>query len=181
MNKTARFILGIAFFALLLIFCVASFYVWLYPSGSDADWHGYGAYGEYRITRSDPQSPSKELQPGDRIIAINGVKVAEHAGALGAEYHLPPGSRYAMTVERNGQEQTFTWQTIPRRRGPFPWNLLIPLLFWLSGLLVLSLKAEDRQAWLLALMLGSFSTLLSCGFEGEANTNWLRALVTCHR
>ncbi|HJZ80110.1 MAG TPA: SpoIIE family protein phosphatase, partial [Pyrinomonadaceae bacterium] len=120
-------------------------------------------------------------RPGDKIIAINGVKVAEHAGVLGDEYHMPPGSRYSMTVERNGQELTFTWQTIPRQRGPFPRGKLIPLLFWLSGLLVLLLKAEDQQVWLLSLTLGSFSTLLGGGIPGDMPADWLTLLVALAR
>jgi phosphoserine phosphatase RsbU/P len=180
-SKQVRLIFGGAFFALLLAYCAASFYVWFYPPGSDGGWHGSGDFGKFHITYIDPQSPAKDLRPGDKIIAINGVKVAEHAGVFEDEYRLPPGSRYSMTVERNGQELTFTWRTTPRQRGSFPWNKLIPLLFWLSGLLVLSLKAEDLQAWLLALMLGSFSTLLSGGFEEEITATWLALPVALAR
>jgi phosphoserine phosphatase RsbU/P len=175
-SKQVRLIFGGAFFALLLAYCAASFYVWFYPPGSDGGWHGsgaFGAIGEIHITRVDPQSPGKDLRPGDKVIAINGVKVVEHAGILNVEYRLPPGSPYSMTVERQGQELTFAWQTVPRQRGPFQWFNLIPLLFWLSGLIVLSLKAEDRQAWLLALMLGSLSTLLSGGWQEEISANWI--------
>src|SRR5215813_1493012 len=148
-SKQVRLIFGSAVFALVLVYCVAGFYIWLYPPGSDGAWNGRGSYGEFYITRIDPQSPAKDLRPGDKIIAINGVKVAEHASVVGDEYRLPPGSRYAMTVERDGRELTFTWQTIPRLRGSFPFNKSISLLFWVSGLIVLLLKAEDQQAWLL--------------------------------
>jgi phosphoserine phosphatase RsbU/P len=177
MNSRVRFILGIAFFALLLVYSAASFYVWLYPPGSDAGWYvsdyASDGFGEFQVSQIDPQGPAQELRPGDKIIAINGVNAAEHAGVLNDEYRLAPGSPYSMTVERNGQEMTFAWQTIPRRRGSFPWNKLPPLLFWLSGLIVLSLKAEDRQAWLLALMLGSFSTVLNYHWQEEIATKWL--------
>src|SRR4029079_3940868 len=142
---------------------------------SDAKWNGSGAYGEFHITRVDPQSPAKDLLAGDKIIAINGVNVAENAGALGDEYHLPPGSPYSMTVERQGQSLTFTWRTVPRVRGPFPFIQTITFLFWLSGLLVLLLKAEDKQACLLAFMLGSNSTLLGGNFPGDMPANWLSA------
>ncbi|MCI0351121.1 MAG: PDZ domain-containing protein, partial [Acidobacteriales bacterium] len=178
MNSRVRFILGIAFFALLLVYSAASFYVWLYPPGSDAGWYVSGGFGDrptrpFQVRQIDPQGPAQELRPGDKIIAINGVNAAEHAGVLNDEYRLAPGSPYSMTVERNGQEMTFAWQTIPRRRGSFPWDKLMELLFWLSGLIVLSLKAEDRQAWLLALMLGSFSTLLNTHWQEEIATKWL--------
>jgi serine phosphatase RsbU (regulator of sigma subunit) len=180
-SKQVRLILGGVYFALLLVYCAASFYIWLYPPGSDGGWHGSGSYGEFHITRTDPQSPAKDLRAGDKIIAINGVKVAERAEVLGDEYRLPPGSPYSMTVERNGQEMTFSWRTIPRQRVSFPYNKLIALLFWLAGLLVLSLKAENQQAWLLALMLGSFSTLLGGGFPGDMPTDWLTLLVALAR
>src|SRR5262245_25020925 len=173
MNSPVRFILGIAFFALLLVYSAASFYVWLYPPGSHGGWYYSGGFGEFQIRQIVPQGPAQELRPGDKIIAINGVNAAEHAGVLNDVYRLAPGSPYSMTVERKGQEMTFAWQTIPRRRGSFPWRKLMELLFWLSGLIVLSLKAEDRQAWLLALMLGSFSTALNYYWQEEIATRWL--------
>jgi sigma-B regulation protein RsbU (phosphoserine phosphatase) len=174
MNSPVRFILGIAFFALLLVYNAASFYVWLYPPGSFAGWYVSGGFGEYQVGQIDPQGPAQELRPGDKIIAVNGLKIANYPRAIDNEYRLPPGSRYAMTVERNGQEMTFAWQTIPRRRGSFPWDKLVSLLSWLSGLIVLSIKAEDRRAWLLALMLGSFSTLVNYGgWQGEIATRWV--------
>jgi sigma-B regulation protein RsbU (phosphoserine phosphatase) len=180
-SKQVRLIFGISIFALLLFYCAAGFYIWFYPLGSDGGWHGRGAIDEFYITEVDPQSPAKDLRPGDKIIAINGVKVSENAGVLGDEYRMPPGSRYSMTVRRDGREMTFTWQTIPRPRAPFPWSRLISLLFWLSGLLVLSLKAEDRQAWLLALTLGSSSSMLGGGFPGDMPKDWLTLLVALPR
>jgi serine phosphatase RsbU (regulator of sigma subunit) len=180
-RKQVRLILGGCFFALLMFYIVASVYIWLYPSGSDGAWNGEGNFGEYRITRVDPQSPAQELRAGDKIIAINGAKLSDHPEALGDEYHLPPGSPYTMTVERQGQEMTFTWQTIPRKRGPFPYGRFIPFLFWLAGLFALLVKAEDRQAWLLALMLGSNSTLLGGGFPGDMPANWLTLIVALSR
>jgi serine phosphatase RsbU (regulator of sigma subunit) len=180
-RKQIRLIFGCAFFALLLIYCAASFYIWFYPPGSDGGWNGTGAYGEFRITGVAPESPAKELRPGDKIIAINGKDLAENPGAVGDEYHMEPGSLYTMTVERQGQNMTFSWQTTPRARGPFPYNKTISLLFWAAGLFVLLLKAEDRQAWLLAMVLGSNSTMLGGGFPGDMPANWLSLLVSLAR
>jgi sigma-B regulation protein RsbU (phosphoserine phosphatase) len=180
-SKKLRLIFGIPFFALLMIYCVAGFYIWLYPPGSDGGWRGHDAYGEFYQDRIDPQSPAKELRPGDRIIAVNGKNLAAHPGAIGDDYRMPPGSPYSMTVRRDGREMTFTWRTVPRPRRQFPWGKLIALLFWLSGLLVLSLKAEDRQAWLLALMLGSSSSILGGGFPLVMPVDWLTLLVALAR
>src|SRR5262249_38210576 len=135
MNSRVRFILGIAFFALLLVYSAASFYVCLSPPVSHGGRHYSGCIGEIQVRQIDPQGPAQELRPGDKIIAINGVNAAEHAGVLNDVYRLAPGSPYSMTVERKGQEMTFAWQTIPRRRGSFPWRKLMDLLFWRSGLI----------------------------------------------
>jgi phosphoserine phosphatase RsbU/P len=180
-SKKLRLIFGIPSFALLLVYCVAVFYVRLSPPGSDGGWRGTASWGEFYITRTPPQSLATELRPGDKIIAINGKTLAAHPGAVGDEYLLPPGSPYSMTVRRDGQEFTFAWRTIPRPRAAFPWGNLIGLLFWLSGLLVLSLKAEDRQAWLLALTLGSSSAILGAGFPTDMPANWLTLLVALAR
>jgi serine phosphatase RsbU (regulator of sigma subunit) len=180
-GKKLRLIFGIPFFTLLLVYCVAGFYNWLYPPGSDGGWNGTSQWGKFYISQIDPQSPATELRPGDRIIAINGKNLTTHPGAVGDEYLMPPGSPYSMTVWRDGRELTFVWRTTPRQRGPFPHGKLIALLFWLSGLLVLSLKAEDRQAWLLALTLGSFSTLLGGGFPTDRPADWLSFVVSLAR
>ncbi|MBO0860414.1 MAG: hypothetical protein J2P21_18435, partial [Chloracidobacterium sp.] len=83
--KKLRLIFGIPFFALLIVYCVAGFYIWLFPSGSDGGWHGHGALGEFYIDRTDPQSPAKDLRSGDRIIAINGKNLAAYPGAIADE------------------------------------------------------------------------------------------------
>jgi hypothetical protein len=54
-SKTLRLVLGGAFFALCVFYWFASFYIWLVPQGSNADWHGSGAFGDYRVTEVDPQ------------------------------------------------------------------------------------------------------------------------------
>jgi sigma-B regulation protein RsbU (phosphoserine phosphatase) len=176
--KKLRLIFGIPFFALLAVFWVTDFYFWLYPPGSDGGWRGNFAHaGEFYIDRTDA---AIGLRSGDRIIAINGKDLAAHPRAVGDDYHMAPGSPYSMTVRRNGQELTFTWQTVPRRVD-FPRKRLIALLFWLTGLLVLSLKAEDRQAWLLALMLGSSSSILGGGWPTAMPADWLTLLIALAR
>src|SRR5262245_34254962 len=140
-GRKLRLIFGIAFFALLQVYCAGGFYIWLFPPGSDAGWHSYGRYDEVYVGQIDLQGPAKELRVGDKVIAINEINLAKHPGAIGPEYRLPPGSPYSITVLRDGRELTFTWQTVARRRGPFRQGKLVALLFWLSGLLVLLLKA----------------------------------------
>jgi sigma-B regulation protein RsbU (phosphoserine phosphatase) len=181
MSKRLRFILVISFFALMLVYCVAGFYLDLANLGSVDGWRGSGSNGEYYITEADPQGPAKELQLGDRILAINGVSVIDDPGGLGFSSRVPPGTPYTITVKRAGKELTFSFQTIPRPPAKFPWARLTPLTFWLTGLLVFLLKAEDRQARLLALMLGSFSGLFGGGVSPSLLPEWLALLVALAR
>jgi hypothetical protein len=83
-SKQVRLIFGGSFFALLLAYCEASFYVWFYPPGSDGGRHGSGDFGKFFITYIDPKSPAKDLRPGDKIIAINRVKESLLANAHAA-------------------------------------------------------------------------------------------------
>jgi sigma-B regulation protein RsbU (phosphoserine phosphatase) len=181
MSNRLRLILVISFFALMLVYCLAGLYLGLANLGSEDGWRGTGSYGQYYITASDPQGPAKELRKGDRIMAINGVGVTDDPRGLGLSNRVPPGTRYTMTVLRDGQEQTFTLHTIPRPPAKFPWSRLVPILFWLTGIFVFLLKAEDQQARLLALMLGSFSGLLGGGLSTDAMPEWLALLVALAR
>ena len=106
-SKKLRLIFGIPLFALLLVYCAASFYIWLYPPGSDRGWDCIGQHGEFYISRIDPQSPAKELRSGDRIIAINGKRLADYPGALGDD---SPEIRYASldSLQFNNFSHTIT-------------------------------------------------------------------------
>jgi phosphoserine phosphatase RsbU/P len=172
-SNQARHILFIGFFVMMLTFCVTGLYQDLVRPGSDDGWRGTGSYGEYYITEADPNGPAKELRKGDRMVAINGVDLTADPRMLSLSSRVSPGTRYTMTVLRNGQELTFTLQTFPRPPGKFPWSRFVPLLFWLTGIFVFLLKPEDQQARLLALMLGSFSGLLGGGANVDALPNWL--------
>lgn len=173
-----RFIAVLAFFGLMLTYSVAGMYLDIVRPGSDDGWRASGAAGVYHITGTDADSPAHGLlQKGDQILAINGVNIAQDPTGLSYAVRVPPGSTYTMTVRRNGQELTFNLKTIPRRPAPFPWNRLIPPLFWLTGLFVFLLKPEDRQARLLALMLSSFSGLLSGQPPLDSLPLWLGTAV----
>ncbi|MBO0721794.1 MAG: PDZ domain-containing protein, partial [Blastocatellia bacterium] len=180
MNKRLRLIFIIGFFALMLVRCLAVTYQNIVNPGSENGWDCMGPYAECTIVRVDPQGPSKDLQPGDLILAINGVRVAAHNRLLSYINLLPPGATYSITVRRAGRELTFTIHTVPRTAG-FPWQRLVDLAFWLTGLLVFLLKSEDRQARLLALMLGSFSGLLGGGGYLGFFPDWLVLLIALAR
>src|SRR5262245_40915829 len=181
MSKNVRLILVISFFALMLVYCLAGLYEDLANPGSSDGWRGTKSNDEYIITEADPQGPAKELRAGDRILSINGVNVIDHPRELGFSYRVPPGTPYTITVKRAGQELTFAFQTVPRPPTKFSGSRLVPLSFWLTGLFVFLLKAEDRQARLLALMLGSFSGLLGGGITIAIFPDWLALPIALAR
>jgi phosphoserine phosphatase RsbU/P len=177
-----RLILVLAFFSLMLTYSVAGLYLDLVRPGSDDGWRGTGSAGVYHITGTDADSPAHGLlRAGDRILAINGISVNTDASVLSYSSKVAPGTPYTMTVLRDGMELTFSLHTIPRRPAPFPWGRMIPPLFWLIGLFVFLLKPEDQQARLLALMLGSFSGLLSGNLGTESLPSWLAWMVALAR
>lgn len=185
MNKHVRSILVLGFFAMMLAYCVTGLYLDLADRGSLDGWNCSSAnspsISECYINRVEPGGPAQELRPGDLVLAINGVSISEDSRLLNLSHRLPPGTRYTMKVRRDGQELTFTFQTVPKPPAPFPWSRLTPLTYWLTGLLVFLLKTEDRQARLLALMLGAFSGLLGGGVDTGYLPDWLNLLVALAR
>jgi hypothetical protein len=72
--------------------------------------------------------------------------------------HLPPETSYTLVVRRAGQTQQLTVRTASRPLWPktidvLAWLLLV--VFPLTGLIVFWLKPDNKQALLLALMLGT--------------------------
>lgn len=181
-SKNLRQAAILAFFGLMLSYSIVGLYLDLVRPGSDDGWRGSGTAGVYHIIGTDEDSPAYgRLRAGDQILAINGMSVATDPTMLGLAGRVPPGTRYTITVKREGQELTVELRTIPRRPAPFPWGRLIPPLFWLTGLLVFMLKPDDQQARLLALMLGSFSGLLAGNLQLDVLPGWLALLTALAR
>jgi phosphoserine phosphatase RsbU/P len=159
-----RLILGGLFFALMFFYLGATLYFHVFEVGSYTGWNGYSKDGRHFYTsRTDPTGPTAALREGDEILAINGVHPAQDFSVLELPDRVPPGTPFTMTVSRNGQVLTLRSHTAPFPPGKYPyddkdrrWLLLNWLLFLTTGLVVLLLKPDNRQAWLLALMLGTF-------------------------
>ncbi|HEX5084785.1 MAG TPA: SpoIIE family protein phosphatase, partial [Blastocatellia bacterium] len=119
-----------------------------------------------QIVSVDKNGPATALQVGDEVISINGRTLADDPKLLRYNEHAAPGSIYKMVVSREGQSLEFTLEMIryPTSRWLRPIiDGLVQLLFLLTGLTVFLLKPADRQAWLLALMLGAFTGLFNNG------------------
>jgi len=164
MTKRRQFIVGSLFFALMFFYLsVHAFFAFVHVGSSDG-WHGQQkAPGEpVYILGTDPQGPATALQPGDQFLAINGITPAQDPEIMTFSDRAPPGTTYLMTVRRHGQELVVPLKTVekPGRSG-FGERvfILIHLIFLVTGLAVFLLKPDNRQAWLLALLLGTFVSL----------------------
>jgi phosphoserine phosphatase RsbU/P len=159
-----RLLFGGVFFALMFFYIGATLYFHVFEVGSYTGWNGYSNDGRHFYTsRTDPAGPTAALKPGDEILAINGVHPAQDFSVLELPDRVPPGTPFTMTVARGGQVLTLRSHTAPFPPGKYPydnkdrrWLLLNWLLFLTTGLVVLLLKPDNRQAFLLALMLGTF-------------------------
>ena len=112
------------------------------------------------------------LEPGDRIVALNGRAIASRSVWSDLQMRVwqqsRPGDTVVLTVEQAGQPGLLTLRPAFRRaRGdgdvaPLTTRVAkqvldsFPVLFLIVGLTVLFLRVEDRNAWLLALVFATF-------------------------
>ncbi len=176
MSKRARILLG----GLLLALMSAYFGLYVYSitlpkkgsyGGFSAAWDGSG---EPRVTSVDPNGLATDLQVGDEMIAIDGVKIRGNPGIL-INNDMPPGTRFTLTIRRAGELRDVSILTVPyKTRAQFDPMYYVSLLFLLTGWIVFLLRPDDKQSWLLALMLG---TLTVVGSSPDNLPSWLNLIV----
>ncbi len=111
------------------------------------------------------------LRVGDRIVAINGQPLVTSAPYDDAYSRGHPGDAIDLTVERAGETQPRTLHGIFRASRALPFlpgyeervrisalEIIgsFPVLFLVVGFVVLFLRLDDANAWLLALLFCSF-------------------------
>jgi len=132
------------------------------------------------------------LRPGDRIVAVNSEKLNNPSPFYGYAFYKAvmlgrEGDVVRLSVLRPGEMNEFSVRPvlIAYRSPPGIHGLamqamnLYPLFFLVVGMLVLSLRLEDRNAWLLALLFAGFI----CGaplFEGSISPH-LRGLAASYK
>jgi phosphoserine phosphatase RsbU/P len=184
-SRKRRLILGGVLFALMFFYVGATLYFHVFEVGSYTGWSGYSKDGRHFYTsRTDPAGPTAALQAGDEILAINGIHPAQDFSVLDWTDRVPPGTPFTMTVSRGGQVFTLQSRTAPFPPGKYPYNnkdrqrlLLSWVLFLTTGLVVLLLKPDNRQAWLLALMLGTFVGTITNTYPYSALGRGVETLV----
>jgi sigma-B regulation protein RsbU (phosphoserine phosphatase) len=158
----------------------------------------------YRYTGVDldnvrPNSPAEKagLKPHDRIVAINGRTADSGPGWNGVLYrawlNAKPGDTVVLTVQRPGQSQPLTITPAFRalqgagdtksaaRTVASEILLSYPVYFVVVGLAVLFLRVEDRNAWLLALVLATFVTAADMPNEFVAAPRYLQSFLLAFR
>jgi serine phosphatase RsbU (regulator of sigma subunit) len=168
-TKPQRLVLGCVFFALMFgHFGVNAYSAWLNlvarPASSDGWTARLSPDGRARIVSVDKDGPATALQAGDEIVSINDLTPQDNPEILSYNEHVAPDTSYTIVVRRQGQSLEIALATVgyPISRWLRPIaDSLVQLLFLLTGLAVFLLKPADRQAWLLALMLGAFTGLFN--------------------
>jgi hypothetical protein len=116
-----------------------------------------------------------EFRVGDELVAIDGVKIKDDPRVL-VDNDQEPGTRVTFTIRRAGQLRDVTVVTAPHReRAKFDPLYYINLLFLLTGWGVFLLRPDDKQAWLLALMLATLTGLV--GADADNLPSWLDPVV----
>src|SRR5262245_47619038 len=159
MTKRARILLGGMVLALMSSHVIAYTYsVSLPKKGSYSGWETNRGK-KLVVIRVDPDGPATDLRVGDEVIAINGVKITE--GSLSKGASAPPGTRETLTIRRAGELRDVTYQTVPHKtRKSFDPHYFVGLLSLLTRWGVFLLRPEDKQSWLLALMLGTLTSVM---------------------
>lgn len=132
------------------------------------------------------------LRPRDRIIAVNGENLTAAGSTVffRASVGGKPGDTIELTIQRPGQPQPFTAQAVFRaapnsvagaKAVAFQILGSYPLAFLVVGLVVLFMRMEDRDAWLLALLFAGFITVSNIPNSFAAAPGDLRVFLLAYR
>src|SRR5215510_9849590 len=188
MSVRLRLIIGIPFFALMFFYLGLRVYsrVSLLEyslRGWNAEWRD----GRVVIASVIPGSPAiGVLLKGDVVGAFWSERRDETPLVTPDYWRVPPGTRYKLTVSRDGQSLELPLQTTripfggPSSGALYFFYMLTFLLFIATGVTVFLLKPGDEQAWLLALILTTPVALFTLNFVYLNLPGWihLAALLT---
>src|SRR5262245_19472401 len=180
MTKKLKLISGVLFFALMSANIGANFYEsWAEQfTYSQRGWEAKEADGKPVIWTVDVGGPAAALRVGDEVISLE----VEPRGACPLinrrECAAAPGTKYKLTIRRGGRTLEFDLAMAAKPLSGWFYDFifhLASLIFPLTGLAVFLLKHDDKQAVLLALMLGSFVGLFGGGIS--LAPAWLQSIA----
>src|SRR5215813_3573709 len=180
MTKKLKLITGVLFLALMSANIGAIFYEnWAEQfTYSQRGWAAKEVDGKPVIWTVDADGPAAALRVGDEVISLE----VEPRGACPLinkrECAAPQGTIYKLTIRRDGRTLEFDLATASKPLSGWFYDFifhLASLIFPVTGLAVFLLKPNDKQASLLALMLGSFVGLIVGGIS--LAPAWLQSLA----
>ncbi len=163
------------FLGLMLIYVGANAHRRYLGARAEDGWRSDAGGGGQRIVAVFEGGPAEgALEEGDELVSINGAGGLGGRAAVNEQMRrVAPGVSYTMLVRRAGQLREVTLLT---RRVSFGTllntyllRILAPLTFLLTGIVVFLLKPFDKEAVLLALLLGLFPALPNGFFAGYAS------------
>ena len=117
------------------------------------------------------------LHPGDVVLGIRGMGRDSAKTLLDGTVKGKPGSETVLFVQCSDKvyEVPVTTQPLPFSR----WareilGTIAPWTFLLTGLIVFLLRHNESQAWLLAMLLGSFVGLFNVDFIAQSASSWVK-------
>jgi sigma-B regulation protein RsbU (phosphoserine phosphatase) len=170
MTKKLKLISGVLFFALMSANIGAVFYEsWAEQfTCSQRGWEAKEVDGKPVIWTVDADGPAAALRVGDEVISLE----VEPRGACPLinkrECAAPQGTIYKLTIRRGGRTLEVDLVTAAKPLSGWFYGFifnLASLIFPVTGLAVFLLKPDNKQAWLLALMLGTFVGLIGGGIS----------------
>jgi sigma-B regulation protein RsbU (phosphoserine phosphatase) len=182
-KRRLKLILGAVFFTLLFISTGVTMYRGLafLSLKSDPGWVANQIGTRLFIVQAAPNVAS-QLQFGDEIISLNRQPIKDPFDISRVFQNTRPGEIYQIEIRRNGQTRSFSIETvsIPTTDwvAKIATDLLIPAIFIITGFVVFLLKPHDKQARLLALMLGMFIGALTANSPWFAGVpSWLMIIM----
>ena len=184
MAKQTKLILGGILFVLLFVNLAVAIFSGsqklLYWSSCALDTTKQG--NEWLITEISRDDQSPILHVNDQILAVHGLPPTVKLSNPGNDLPIPAGSELTLIVRCMGElhevpAQTYGASFMNWLRTISSW--VVQASFLLTGLLLLLMKADDRQAWLLALMLGTFTSLFN--YDPLRIPSWLIATLILAR
>jgi serine phosphatase RsbU (regulator of sigma subunit) len=188
MSVRLRLIIGIPFFSLMFFYLGLRVYSRVaLQEYSLRGWNAEWRDGRVVIADVIPNSPATGvLRKGDVVVAFWSERRDATPLVTPDYWRVPPGTRYKLTVSRDGQSLELPLQTTripiagPSSGALYFFYMLTFLLFITTGVTVFLLRPGDEQAWLLALMLTTPVALLTLNIGYVQLPRWiyLAALLT---
>jgi serine phosphatase RsbU (regulator of sigma subunit) len=182
--KRLKLILGGLFFAVMLVNVGANFYSsWAERIAfSERGWEAIAVNGKPTVYTVEGEGLSAILRAGDEIVSLTGEPQSAFPVLNRNECAVPPGTPYKLVVRREGRtlELNLTTARNPLSRLFYDFGLqLAALIALVTGATLFFLKPDDKQASLLALMLGAFTALFSG--DDRLLAEWVRDVARVSR